>query len=154
MTYEQYVEIRSDYISENPNLWIFEISAPRGFGEKFAQTYVQGKCVKLQRPSKKIDPDYSNQYDLWLDGITIEVKASRAVDSDSDEPLYKKADPEIFRISLLSLLNANLITGGFTFVDQPFLFGLLIYLVNIIPNSLITLEILINKVLGFQRRNL
>ena len=29
--------------------------------------------------------------DLWLDGITIEVKASRAVDSDSDEPLYMKA---------------------------------------------------------------
>ncbi|MEZ5497718.1 MAG: hypothetical protein R3F25_13010, partial [Gammaproteobacteria bacterium] len=27
----------------------------------------------------------------WLDGITIEVKASRAVDSDSDEPLYMKA---------------------------------------------------------------
>ena len=31
------------------------------------------------------------EYDLWLDGITIEVKASRAVDSDSDEPLYMKA---------------------------------------------------------------
>ena len=26
-----------------------------------------------------------------MDGITIEVKASRAVDSDSDEPLYMKA---------------------------------------------------------------
>jgi hypothetical protein len=91
MTYEQYIAIRTEYISENPNLWIFEISAPRGFGEKFAQTYVHGKCSKLKRPSKKIDPDYSGQYDLWLDGITIEVKASRAVDSDSDEPLYKKA---------------------------------------------------------------
>ena len=91
MTYAQYMEIRTEYISENPNLWIFEISAPRGFGEKFAQTYIQGKCSKLKRPSKKIDPDYSGQYDLWLDGITIEVKASRAVNSDSDEPLYKKA---------------------------------------------------------------
>lgn len=28
---------------------------------------------------------------MWLDGIKIEVKASRAVDSDSDEPLYMKA---------------------------------------------------------------
>jgi hypothetical protein len=91
MTYTQYMEIRTEYISENPNLWIFEISAPRGFGEKFAQTYVQGKCSKLKRPSKKISPNYSGQYDLWLDGITIEVKASRAVNSDSDEPLYKKA---------------------------------------------------------------
>ena len=91
MTYDQYLEIRAEYISDNPNLWIFEISAPRGFGEKFAQTYIQGKCSKLKRPSKKIDPNYSNQYDLWLDGIRIEVKDSRAVDSDSNEPLYMKA---------------------------------------------------------------
>lgn len=91
MTYEQYLEIRTEYINENPNLWIFEISAPRGFGEKFAQTYIQGKCSKLKKPSKKIDPNYSNQYDLWLDGIRIEVKASRAVDSNSEDPLYMKA---------------------------------------------------------------
>lgn len=91
MTYDQYIEIRTEYISENPNLWIFEISAPRGFGEKFAQTYVQGKCSKLKKASKKTDPSYSGEYDLWLDEITIEVKASRAVDSDSDEPLYVKA---------------------------------------------------------------
>ena len=91
LTYEQYIEIRTEYISENPNLWIFEISAPCGFGEKFAQTYVQGKCSKLKKPTKKLDPDYVGQYDLWLEGITIEVKASRAVDSDSYEPLYMKA---------------------------------------------------------------
>ncbi len=91
LSYEQYMEIRTEYISENPNLWIFEISAPRGFGESFAQTYIQGKSSKLMKPSKKLDPNYSGQYDLWLDGITIEVKASRAVDRDSDEPLYMKA---------------------------------------------------------------
>jgi len=91
LTYEQYIEIRTEYISENPNLWIFEISAPRGFGERFAQTYIQGKCSKLKKPNKKLDQDYAGQYDLWLDGIRIEVKASRAVDSDSEEPLYVKA---------------------------------------------------------------
>lgn len=91
LTYDQYIDIRSEYIAENPNLWIFEISAPRGFGEKFAQTYVQAKCAKLKPPSKKLDLNYSGDYDLWLDGIRIEVKASRAVDSDSEEPLYIKA---------------------------------------------------------------
>ena len=25
LTYDQYVEIRTEYISENPNLWIFEM---------------------------------------------------------------------------------------------------------------------------------
>jgi len=48
LTFEQYIEIRTEYVSENPNLWIFEISAPRGFGEKFAQTYVHGKCAALK----------------------------------------------------------------------------------------------------------
>ncbi|MCB0456029.1 MAG: hypothetical protein KDC62_11635, partial [Aequorivita sp.] len=55
LSYDQYLDIRTEYISENPNLWVFEISAPRGFGEKFAQTYVQGKCSKLKKPSKKLD---------------------------------------------------------------------------------------------------
>lgn len=91
LTFEQYIEIRTEYVSENPNLWIFEISAPRGFGEKFAQTYVHGKCAALKKPSKKLDPSCTGEYDMWLDGIKIEVKASRAVDSSSDEPLYIKA---------------------------------------------------------------
>lgn len=91
LTFDQYIEIRTEYLYKNPNLWIFEISAPRSFGEGFAQTYVQAKCPKLQKPSKKLDANYNGQYDLWLDGITIEVKASRAVDSDSDKPLYMKA---------------------------------------------------------------
>ena len=91
MTYIEYIQIRSDYISQNPNLWIFEISAPRGFGEKFAQTYVLGKSSNLKPASKALDKDYVGQYDLRLDDISIEVKASRAVDSDSDEPLYIKA---------------------------------------------------------------
>jgi hypothetical protein len=64
---------------------------PRGFGEGFAQTYVQSKGVNLKRASKKLDINYSGEYDLWLDGIKIEVKASRAVDADSEEPLYMKA---------------------------------------------------------------
>jgi hypothetical protein len=91
ISYSQYIEIRTEYIRKNPNLWIFEIAAPRGFGERFAQTYIQGKCSKLQLASKQLDSSYTGEYDLWLDGITIEVKASRAVDSDSHEPLYMKA---------------------------------------------------------------
>ena len=91
LTYEQYIDIRMEYIGKNPHLWIFEISAPRAFGEKFAQKYVQEKCTKLLKPSRAIDTTFNGQYDLWLDGIRIEVKASRAVDSDSDKPLYIKA---------------------------------------------------------------
>jgi len=91
LTFNKYIEIRNEYISENPHLWIFEISAPRGFGEKFAQTYVRAKCSILKSASKKWDAQFSGEYDLFLDGIKIEVKASRAVDRTSEEPLYMKA---------------------------------------------------------------
>lgn len=91
LTYQDYLTIRSEYISANPNLWIFEISAPRTFGENFAQTYIQAKSNNLKKPNKKLDPNYNGSYDLWFNGIKIEVKASRAVDSESDEPLYMKA---------------------------------------------------------------
>ena len=91
LTFDTYLDIRNEYISNNPNLWIFEISAPRKFGESFAQTYIMGKSSNIKKASKKFDPNYSGQYDLWFDGIRIEVKASRVVSSDSEEPLYMKA---------------------------------------------------------------
>ena len=65
LTYEQYIDIRTEYISANPNLWVFEISAPRGFGEKFAQTYVQGKCSKLKSPTKLQSETKSAAYNKW-----------------------------------------------------------------------------------------
>lgn len=91
LTFQQYLVLRQEYIDANPNLYLFEISAPRSFGEKFAQTYVQAKSDNLRRPSKQLDDNYSGQYDLILDNIKIEVKASRAVDASSDEPLYMRA---------------------------------------------------------------
>jgi len=91
MTYDDYRNIRQEYLDMNPYLWLFEISAPRTFGEKFGQTLLQSMNKNLKTPSSKLDPDYHGQYDLWLDGIKVEVKASRVNDRDSDEPLYKKA---------------------------------------------------------------
>ena len=91
LTYEHYLDIRSEYLSRNPNLWIFEISAPRSFGEKFAQSFLLNKCSALKPASRGLDREYHGQYDLWLDSIRIEVKASRVTDSTSDEPLYRKA---------------------------------------------------------------
>jgi len=91
LTLEGYYEFRDSYISRNLYLYIFKISAPRSFGESWAQGHLKGLVPDLQKPSKKIDRNYSGQYDFYLDGIRIEVKASRAVDADSNVPLYVKA---------------------------------------------------------------
>ncbi|MEK9137767.1 MAG: hypothetical protein AAB393_11645, partial [Bacteroidota bacterium] len=92
LTLDDYYLLRDEYISRNLYLYIFESSSPRGFGEAWAQGHLKELVPELIKPSKKIDKDYAGQYDFLLDDrIRIEVKASRAVDSDMDKPLYVKA---------------------------------------------------------------
>jgi len=89
---DDYYELRDDYIARNLYLYVFEISAPRGFGETWAQGHLKELVPDLEKPTKKKDATYSGQYDFYLDGkIKIEVKASRAVDFNSREALYVKA---------------------------------------------------------------
>lgn len=91
LSLDGYHELRDSYIARNLYLYIFEISAPRTFGETWAQGHLKELVPSLQKPSKGIDPEYSGQYDLLLETIRIEVKASRAVDAGMDAPLYVKA---------------------------------------------------------------
>lgn len=92
LTLDEYYTLREEYIGRNLYLDIFEISAPRGFGETWAQGHLKELVPELEKPSKKKDPSYSGQYDFWLDlKIKIEVKASRAVDFERKAPLYVKA---------------------------------------------------------------
>ena len=96
ITLDDYWNIRDEYMARNMYLYIFEISAPRGFGEQWAQGHLKELVPELIKPTKKIDKQYSGQYDFLCklskkQIIKIEVKASRAVDFDSQEPLYVKA---------------------------------------------------------------
>lgn len=92
MTLDEYYLLRDEYIARNLYLPIFEISAPRGFGELWAQGHLKELVPDLTKPTRKLDANYTGQYDFLLDGkIRIEVKASRAVAFRTDEPLYVKA---------------------------------------------------------------
>ena len=95
LTLDEYYEIRDEYIARNMYLYIFEIGSPRGFGEQWAQGHLKELVPDLVKPTKKLDPNYSGDYDLILPvengTIRIEVKASRVVRGDVAEPLYVKA---------------------------------------------------------------
>ena len=91
LSLDDYIALRDDYLARNLYLYIFEISAPRTFGESWAQGHLKELVPQLTKPTKRIDPEYSGQYDFSLDDIRIEVKASRAVDANMDAPLYVKA---------------------------------------------------------------
>lgn len=93
---QKYQNIRNEYIDRNLFLHVFEISAPRGFGDTWAFGHLMSIEPELKRPNKEIDPTYNGEYDLYVRDeekiIKIEVKASRAVDREKpDEPLYRKA---------------------------------------------------------------
>lgn len=101
LTLEEYLDIRDAYISRNLFLPLYEITAPRGFGDTWALGHLTEMEPDFKRPVKKLDPTYKGEYDLyldWMDGnnkqhyIKIEVKASRATDRErTDEPIYVKA---------------------------------------------------------------
>ena len=92
---DDYYEMRDDYISRNMYLYIFEIGSPRGFGEQWSQGHLKELVPDLIKPSKKIESNYKGDYDFILPYcgkfIRIEVKASRAVNGKSSEPLFVKA---------------------------------------------------------------
>lgn len=91
ITLQDYLDIRNSYLERNKYLYLFEITAPRTFGETWAQQHLNEIVPELKRPSAKYDPNYSGQYDFWYNNIRIEVKASRAVKRKSGEPLIIKA---------------------------------------------------------------
>jgi hypothetical protein len=96
LIFDDYLALRDAYIDRNLFLYVFEISAPRGFGDTWAFSHLLSIVPELKRPNKNIDSQYKGEYDLYLPcptgNIKIEVKASRATDRcKPDEPLYIKA---------------------------------------------------------------
>lgn len=87
---KEYLRIRSEYLTRNKYLHLFEI-APRTFGETWGQQHLTELVPEFQHPSPLLDSDYEGQYDLWLEGIRVEVKASRAVKRVSGATLTEKA---------------------------------------------------------------
>ena len=91
ITLEEYLNIRASYIERNKYLYVFEITAPRTFGETWAQRHLNEVVPELKTPSTLLDSTYSGEYDFWYNGIKIEVKASRAVKRKSGDSLIIKA---------------------------------------------------------------
>lgn len=54
LSYDEYLELRTDYINRNLYLYVFEISAPRGFGDTWGFSHLLAVEPELKRPSKKL----------------------------------------------------------------------------------------------------
>ena len=59
LSYEDYLQLRNEYINRNLFLYVFEISAPRGFGDTWGFSHLLSVEPELKRPSRKTDSAYN-----------------------------------------------------------------------------------------------
>lgn len=90
ITFQQYEKLREKYVSSNPYLELYGIT-PRTFGEIWGHPHIMDIDNSFRKPDKKLDPTYEGQYDLWFDGIKVEVKACRAINTKKRGNLMAKA---------------------------------------------------------------
>jgi len=90
ITFEQYEGLREKYVSSNPYLELYGI-APRAFGEIWGHPHIMDIDNRFKKPHKKLDSTYEGQYDLWFEGMKVEVKACRAINTRKRGNLMAKA---------------------------------------------------------------
>lgn len=81
LTYEQYENMSREYSQRNRYLELFEL-APRTFGETWGEKHLLSLFPEFEKAIKEnlsdIYPEFDGEFDLWLEGIRVEVKACRA----------------------------------------------------------------------------
>ena len=90
ITFTEYEKIRHNYILSNKYLELYGL-APRVFGQIWGETHISELDSRLKKAHKSLDNNYSGEYDLWLDGKKIEVKACRAINKKIRGSLISKA---------------------------------------------------------------
>jgi len=90
ITFHEYEKLKEKYVSSNPYLELYGIS-PRAFGEIWGHPHIIDVDNRFQRPNKNLDSSYEGQYDLWFEGIKVEVKACRSINTKKKGNLMEKA---------------------------------------------------------------
>ena len=90
IAFEEYEELRNSYVSINRNLNLFGL-APRIFGQIWGEQHLTDLDPRFKKADKTLDPEYQQQYDLWIENVRVEVKAARAIDSKKRGDLVSKA---------------------------------------------------------------
>lgn len=90
ISFKEYEELRDTYVSANPHLNLFGL-APRIFGQIWGERHLMDLDARFKKADRAVDADYEGQYDLWIDGVRVEVKAARALDTKKRGDLVSKA---------------------------------------------------------------
>lgn len=94
ISYEQYDTLRKEYNNRNKYLRLFDL-APRTFGETWGEQHLLSLYPQFKKATKELlvnqYPSFDGEFDLWLDGIRVEVKACRANSDKIKKSLASRA---------------------------------------------------------------
>ena len=81
ISYDEYLKLDREYTERNKYLYLFDM-APRTFGETWGEKHILSLIPEFEKATKKnlayLYPNFDGEFDLWYEGIRIEVKACRA----------------------------------------------------------------------------
>lgn len=85
ITYEKYLEISNDFSHRNKYWELYEMG-PRPFGQIWCENHIHELFPEFIKANKKNMAsrylEFQGEFDLWLDGIRVEIKASKAAGDD------------------------------------------------------------------------
>lgn len=94
ITYDRYLQLQREYTQRNQYLELFELS-PRTFGETWGEKHILSLFPQFMKATKEnlsvLYPDFDGEFDLWLNGIRVEVKACRANSTETKGSLLNRA---------------------------------------------------------------
>ena len=94
LSYERYSQLNLEYANRNKYLDLFDM-APRTYGQTWGEQHIRALFPEFIKATKenvaKAYPAFDGEFDLWLDGIRIEVKACRANSTKAGGSLASRA---------------------------------------------------------------
>lgn len=94
ITYEKYSRLNAEYCERNKYLDLFDM-APRTYGQTWGEQHIRSlfpQFIKATKENVSLEyPAFDGEFDLWLDGIRIEVKACRANSTKTGGSLASRA---------------------------------------------------------------
>lgn len=94
LSFEKYSRLNTEYRKRNKYLDLFDL-APRTYGETWGEKHIRSLFPEFIKATKEnvsaVYPEFDGEFDLWLDGIRVEVKASRANNTKAKGSLASRA---------------------------------------------------------------
>lgn len=94
ITYDKYMELHNEYAKRNQYLYLLDM-APRTFGETWGEKHILELFPEFMKATKEnislFYPEFDGEFDLWLAGIRVEVKACRANSTKTGGNLASRA---------------------------------------------------------------